>query len=120
MTAILILAFYWTLESERSIRSLLLWMPVNHRDPFREFIVEVEDKVGGFILGQSILCLSIGAMAFVAYQLIGLPYALVLAIIAAIMEAVPIVGPALGAVPAILVALSFAPTKPSGWLFPRY
>ena len=111
MTAILILAFYWTLESERSIRTLLLWVPLNHRDQFRDFIVEVEDKVGGFILGQSILCLSIGAMAFVAYQLMGLPYALVLALIAAIMEAVPIVGPALGAVPALLVALSFAPEK---------
>jgi predicted PurR-regulated permease PerM len=111
LTAILILAFYWTLESERSIRSLLLWVPMNNRDQFRDFLVDIEDKVGGFILGQSILCLSIGAMAFVAYQLIGLPYALVLAPIAAIMEAVPIVGPALGAVPALLVALSFAPDK---------
>jgi len=110
-TAILFLGFYWTLEGERSVRSLLLWVPMNRRDQIREFIAEVEDKVGRFILGQSILCLTIGAMALVAYLLIGLPYALVLAIIAAIMEAVPIVGPALGAIPALLVAFSFDPSK---------
>ena len=111
LTAILFLGFYWTLERERSIRNLLLWLPMNRREQIREFITEVEDKVGGFILGQSILCLSIGAMALVAYQLMGLPYALLLAIIAAIMEAVPIIGPALGAVPALLVVFSFDPTK---------
>jgi predicted PurR-regulated permease PerM len=111
LTAILFLGFYWTLEGERSVRSLLLWVPMNRRDQIREFIADVEDKVGRFIFGQSILCLTIGAMALAAYQLIGLPYALVLAIIAAIMEAVPIVGPALGAIPALLVAFSFDPAK---------
>jgi len=111
LTAILILSFYWTLEGERSIRSLLLWVPMNRRDQIREFIAESEDKVGGFIVGQSLLCLSIGVMALAAYHLIDLPYALVLAIIAAIMEAVPIFGPALGAIPAVLVAFSFDPTK---------
>jgi hypothetical protein len=47
----------------------------------------------------------------VAYLLIGLPNAFVLAIAAGVMEAVPMVGPALGAVPAGLVALSISPNK---------
>jgi predicted PurR-regulated permease PerM len=111
VVAILVLGFYWTLESERYIRSLLLWVPTNRRDQFREYFAEIEEKVGSFILGQSILCLSIGVMALVAYQLIGLPYAFVLAVIAAIMEAVPIIGPALGAIPALLVAFPTDPTK---------
>ena len=50
-------------------------------------------------------------MALVAYLLIGLPYALILAILAGILEAVPIVGPILGAIPALLVALSTDPTR---------
>jgi hypothetical protein len=43
--------------------------------------------------------------------LIGLPYTLVLAVFAGVMEMVPIFGPALGAVPALLVALSIDPSK---------
>ena len=111
LTAVFVLGFYWTLESERSIRNVLLWLPKKHREPIREFIDEVEDKVGRFILGQGILCLIIGIMALIAYLLIGLPYALLLAIFAGIMEAVPIVGPVLGAIPALLVVLSSDPTK---------
>jgi predicted PurR-regulated permease PerM len=50
-------------------------------------------------------------MALVAYLLIGLPNALVLALIAGVLEAVPMIGPLLGAVPAALVALSIAPDR---------
>ena len=111
LTAVFVLGFSWTLESERLIRSLLLWIPKGRREPIRDFISEVEEKVGRFILGQGILCLIIGIMALVAYLLIGLPYALILAILAGILEAVPIVGPILGAIPALLVALSMDPTR---------
>jgi len=111
LTAVFVLGFYWTIESERSIRSVLLWLPKGRRAPIREFINEVEEKVGRFILGQGILCLIIGIMALIVYLLIGLPYALVLAIFAGIMEAVPIIGPVLGAIPALLVALSSDPTQ---------
>jgi predicted PurR-regulated permease PerM len=109
IVSVFLLGFYWTLESERTIRSLLLWLPLNRREDIRELISQIETKVGGFIVGQSILCLSIGIMAFIAYMLIGLPYALVLAIIAGIMEAVPVLGPILGAVPALFVALATSP-----------
>jgi predicted PurR-regulated permease PerM len=70
-----------------------------------------ETKLGGYIRGQGLLCVAVGVTAFVAYLLIGLPYALVLAVFAGVMEMVPIFGPALGAVPALLVALSIDPGK---------
>jgi predicted PurR-regulated permease PerM len=111
LTAVFVLGFYWTLESERSIRNLLLWLPKERREPIREFILEVEDKVGRFILGQGLLCLIIGLLALVAYLLIGLPYALLLAIFAGVMEAVPIVGPVLGAIPALLIVASSDPAR---------
>jgi hypothetical protein len=50
-------------------------------------------------------------MALVAYLLIGLPNALVLALVAGMLEAVPMIGPLLGAVPAAMVALSLGPDK---------
>ena len=109
--AVFILGFYWILESDRAIRSAILWIPLNRRESVRELIAEIEAKLGGFILGQGFLCLVVGTMALVAYLIIGLPYAFVLAVIAGILEAVPIFGPVLGAVPAVLIALSVSPAK---------
>jgi predicted PurR-regulated permease PerM len=71
----------------------------------------METKVGFYIAGQGFLCLVIGVMALVAYVLIGLPNFLVLALFAGVMEAVPMIGPLLGAIPAAVIALSIAPSK---------
>ena len=110
-TAILLLTFHWTLDGPRTIRSLLLLVPKGQRESIGELISAMETKVGSYIAGQGVLCLVIGIMALVAYLLIGLPNALVLALLAGVLEAVPMIGPLLGAVPAALVALSISPAK---------
>jgi predicted PurR-regulated permease PerM len=108
---LLVLAFYWTLEGPRIIKSFLLVVPQMQRESISDLISAMESKVGLYIVGQGILCLVIGILALIAYTIIGLPNALVLALIAGVLEAVPMVGPLLGAVPAALVALSIAPGK---------
>jgi len=115
LAAVFLLGLYWTQEGDRAILGLLLWVPPDRRSHTRELIAEIEEKLGGFLLGQSLLCLAIGVLSLVAYMIIGLPYALVLAIIAGILEAVPIFGPILGAIPALLVALSLEPGK-AAWV----
>ncbi len=108
---ILVLSIYWILDGPRTIHSFLLLIPQEQRENIRELISAMETKVGFYIAGQGILCLIIGIMALIAYLLIGLPNALVLALIAGVLEAVPMIGPLLGAVPAALVALSIGPDK---------
>lgn len=106
--AVFLLAFYWALDGERAIRGLLLWLPSQSRPGIRELITEIEEKIGGFVRGQAVLCLLIGLAALAAYTLLGLPYALVLAILAGIFEAIPVIGPMLGAIPALLIALTIS------------
>ena len=108
---ILALVFYWTLDGPRIIQSFLLALPQNQRESIGELISAMESKVGFYMVGQALLCAVIGVMALIAYRLIGLPNALVLALIAGVLEAIPMIGPLLGAVPAALVALSIAPDK---------
>jgi predicted PurR-regulated permease PerM len=110
-TAVLLLAFHWTLDGPRTIQSLLLLVPRGQRESISELISGMETKVGFYIAGQGVLCLFIGILALVAYRLIGLPNALVLALMAGVLEAVPMVGPLLGAIPAAVIALSIAPSK---------
>ena len=109
--AIFLLAYYWTQEGTPAIQGLLRLFPAQRRKNAKEFLQLAETKLGGYIRGQGILCISIGLAAFIAYLLIGLPYTLVLAVFAGVMEMVPIFGPVLGAIPALSVALSIDPAK---------
>jgi len=108
---ILLLAFHWTLDGPRIIQSLLPLVSKDQREGIRELISAMETKIGSYLAGQGVLCLVIGIMALVAYLLIGLPNALVLALLAGVLEAVPMIGPLLGAIPAAVIALSIAPSK---------
>jgi len=108
---VLVLAYYWTLDGPRIIQSLLLLVPQENRENIGKLISAMEVKVGLYIVGQTVLCLVIGVLALIAYLFIGLPNAFVLALVAGLLEAVPIIGPLLGAIPAAIVALSIAPDK---------
>jgi predicted PurR-regulated permease PerM len=108
---VLILAFHWTLDGPRIIQSLLQLVSKDQREGIRELIMAMETKIGSYLTGQGVLCLVIGIMALVAYLLIGLPNALVLALLAGVFEVVPMIGPLLGAIPAGIIALSIAPSK---------
>jgi len=108
---ILLLAFYWTLDGPRTIQSLILMLPKTHRENIAALIKAMESKIGYFIAGQGALCLVIGVLALISYLIIGLPNALVLALVAGALEAVPMVGPTLGAIPAGMIALSISPSK---------
>jgi predicted PurR-regulated permease PerM len=107
---ILLLAFHWTLDGTRTIQSLIQLLPKTHRENIFELITAMESKIGYFIAGQGALCLAVGVLALTSYLIIGLPNALVLALVAGALEAVPMVGPTLGAIPAGLIALSISPT----------
>jgi predicted PurR-regulated permease PerM len=63
----------------------------------------VTEKVGAWLAGQFLLAAVIGSTATLAYWLIGLPYFYVLGLVAAVGELIPVVGPILAAIPAILI-----------------
>lgn len=105
----LLLSFHWTLNGQRTIESLLVLFPKNQRENHSEMIAAIESKIGYFIAGQGALCLVVGVLAIIGYTAIGLPNAFVLGIIAGAFEAVPMIGPTLGAIPAGLIAFSVSP-----------
>ncbi len=109
--ALILLTYHWTLDGPKAIQSLLFLLPRKKREVFSDLVSAIESKVGYFILGQLILCLVIGIMAMILYLILGLPNAFLLALVAGVLEAVPMIGPLLGAIPAAVVALSIAPGK---------
>jgi predicted PurR-regulated permease PerM len=109
--AVGLLTSYWLLEGDRAIRLAMLSLSVSRREKTRLFLEDLKDKVGAYTRGLVILCAIIGLLQTIAYLIIGLPNFLLLGILAGLMEAVPLVGPFLGAVPAFIVAAAFDPSK---------
>lgn len=104
-----VLAFYWAINREVTLRSLLQLVPEHRRPFYNELADTLLEKLGAYVRGQLILCGIVGVLSLIVYWTLGLPYALILALVAGILEAIPVFGPTLGAVPAILVALTVSP-----------
>jgi predicted PurR-regulated permease PerM len=106
---VLAIGFYWTMEVPRFERLLLSLLAVERRPRALNVWHEIESKLGGFMRGQGLAMLSIGASSALGYALIGLPNVLALGVLAGLLEAVPMIGPVLAVVPAVFVALPLGP-----------
>jgi predicted PurR-regulated permease PerM len=102
---VLVVGFYWTIEMPRIERLLLSVLAVARRGRVLNIWHEIESKLGGFMRGKGLAMLAIGAASAIGYALIGLPNVLALAVLAGLLEAVPLIGPVVGVVPALIVAL---------------
>jgi predicted PurR-regulated permease PerM len=106
---VLTLMYFWLIERSHLQRFALSFVPSERRADTRDAWNHVEIRLGGWVRGQLILMATIGIATGLAYLVIGLPSAIGLGLFAAIAEAIPVVGPAIGAVPAILVAATLKP-----------
>jgi predicted PurR-regulated permease PerM len=97
---------FYILHDESQVKTgVVRALPQQIRDDVACIAKLSDDVLSAYIRGQLLLCLFVGGMATIAMLIIGVPFALVLGLIAGIFEALPYVGPILGAIPAVLVAL---------------
>jgi predicted PurR-regulated permease PerM len=106
---ILLLALYITTDGPLIGRYLREFLPPDRHEQAGRITSRIFVRLGGWVSGQILLCVIIGAVSWVGLTLIGVPYAVVLALVAGIMEAVPNVGPIIAAIPAVIVAALYSP-----------
>jgi predicted PurR-regulated permease PerM len=106
---ILILAFYLLVDFESLLRVFIRLFPRESRGRAHDATRRVTAKVSAWLGGQLFLAGIIGSSAAIGLGLMGVPYFYVLALLAAAGEMIPIVGPILSAIPAVLVALTVSP-----------
>ena len=109
VATVLAMVYFWLVEHARLQRYLLAFVPGERRAGARDAWNEIETRLGLWVRGELTLMATMGAATGLAYTLLGVPSALLLALIAALTEAIPIIGPFLGAIPAILVAATVSP-----------
>ena len=104
LASVLAMVFFWLTERARLQRFALALLPADRRAGLREAWNEIELRLGSWVRGQLILMGSVGIATTVAYFLIGLEGPILLGLIAALAEAIPLIGPLLGGIPALIVA----------------
>ena len=108
---ILLLALYITTDGPMIAGYLRAFLPPDRHRQASRITGRIFVRLGGWVSGQILLCVIIGFVSWVGLTLIGVPYAVVLALVAGMMEAVPNVGPIIAAVPAVIVAALYSPWK---------
>ena len=103
---IVVFSFYFAVN-ERGIEEFLrVVTPIQHENYVIGLWKRAQDKIGLWMQGQFLLAVIIGVLVYLGLSILGIQYALVLAVIAAIMELIPVFGPILAAIPAVAIAFA--------------
>jgi len=102
---IVVLSFYLTVQKDGVSNFLKVISPVKHHEYIVDLWKRSQRKIGYWMQGQVLLGVIVGVLVYLCLMIFGVKHALVLAVLAAVFEIIPIFGPILAAVPAVLIAL---------------
>jgi predicted PurR-regulated permease PerM len=116
--AIFFMAYYLVLERPNLHKYFVRFFG-DHTDreaKAEKLVLTVEQQVGGWVRGELLLMATIGVLTYIGLVALQVPYALPLAVLAGLLEAVPNLGPTIAAIPAILIGLTVSPVVGLGTL----
>jgi predicted PurR-regulated permease PerM len=111
VTVVTVLAFTFYFLMERQNAHDILKSIIGEAAARQSMVVlrAIEQRLGAWVRGELLLMTSIGALSFIGLSILHVDFALPLAILAGLLEVIPMVGPIASAIPAVLVALSVSP-----------
>jgi predicted PurR-regulated permease PerM len=104
-----IITFYFMKDGYHMVHRFVQIYPEEYRLQLSVFFDEVERVLSSYIRGQLLMSCIISCLTFVGMWVMGVPYPMVIALLAAITEWIPIIGPIVGAVPAIVLGATVSP-----------
>ncbi|PIR87116.1 MAG: hypothetical protein COU11_02720 [Candidatus Harrisonbacteria bacterium CG10_big_fil_rev_8_21_14_0_10_49_15] len=106
MIVIAVISFYLTVGRDGVERFLFTVLPPAYQVPVLSVYERVREKISSWFAGQLFISLMVGIAVYIGLAMLGVKYAFILAITAAVLELVPFVGPIFSGTVAILIALS--------------
>jgi predicted PurR-regulated permease PerM len=114
-----VVACYIVYDWKRMIEVMDNWVPPARRDTVRALAREINDTIGGFVVGQGALCLILAVFYAVALSLAGLNHAIFIGIVAGLISFVPYLGSLTGLMVSTCVAVAqFWPNWPHILIIP--
>lgn len=111
LVATLVMTFYLLVQEnglKRFIRSIT---PARYHNKTVEVMDKIQEKLGWWLRGQLLLMVIIGVLDYIGLVALGMDYALILALWAGLTEVIPYIGPVLGGIPGVALALSISPWR---------
>jgi predicted PurR-regulated permease PerM len=105
----LVISFYLSVQKRGVQRTLTSIVPHQHRDYILSLWERSQKKLGRWLQGQLFLGIIVGVLVYIGLHFLGIKYALLLAILAGILEIFPYIGPVLAAIPAIIIGFLQTP-----------
>ena len=106
---ILVMTFYMVVENNALKKFFKNIAPERYQPHLIGLFTRAQNKVGLWLRGALILSLIVGVVVFIGLSILKIKYALVLALLAGLLELIPYFGPPISAVPAVLIAFSQDP-----------
>lgn len=106
----LVISFYLVAEQRGMKNFINSLVPGKHQELTMNLVMKIQRKMGLWVLGQLILSIFIFALTFIGLTILGVKYALFLALLAGLLEIIPYLGPIISAIPAIFFAILQGPT----------
>lgn len=111
LLGILVITFYMTIQEKGIKKFFDAIAPIKYKPYLIQKGHQIQEKMGLWLRGQLLLCVIIGVMSYVGLLILGVKYALILGLIAGLTEFIPFIGPIVGAIPAVFLALFQSPVK---------
>jgi len=106
---VLIFTFYLLLVRDKFDGNLSNIFGKEKSENISLILKKLESRLGGWARGQLLLMLLVGILSYTGFVLLGIPFALPLALLAGIFEIVPYLGPIIAAIPAIILGFGISP-----------
>jgi predicted PurR-regulated permease PerM len=103
------LVFYMLKDLKIMEKTVIALLPMRSRREWIQLLKSIDEALGNYIRGQLLVMLAVGLLVYAGYLIIGMPYPLMLAMIVAITNIIPYVGPFIGIAPALILALTVSP-----------
>ena len=103
---VLVLAFYLVVEEEAAARFFRHLAPEEYQPYLAGLFTRMQEKVGAWLRGQLILGFLIATMVYVGLLILGVPYALLLAVLAGMFEVIPYIGPIVSFIPSSIIGFA--------------
>lgn len=103
---VLACAAYWIFERDAAVRLVISLVPHQHRKVVRDTWDLIDLKLGAYVRGQALLILFVATVLAVCFWAIGLPFWLLIAVFAGVVEIVPVIGPLTAGALAVGVGLT--------------
>ena len=106
---VLILAFYLLLTRDKLDEALGFFFGDDRKKEAIKLIDVLEEKLGGWARGELAIMALVGVSTYFGLTLLGIPFALPLALLAGLLEIVPYLGPTISAIPSVIIGLGISP-----------